>query len=114
MTRGLSREEAAARLGQVGPSDLAPPQPLSALRELIRDLANPLVPALLAAIENFGSRTCSAATRRERSPLARSASTSDPARCAQVGLATGSIVVKRRFHRAVGAARGATPTGGQP
>jgi Mg2+-importing ATPase len=47
--RGLSSEEAAARLRRWGPNELAPPRPFEALREIARFLVNPLVLILLVA-----------------------------------------------------------------
>jgi len=46
---GLSSEDAAARLRQWGPNELAPPLRFEALRHIARQLANPLVLILLAA-----------------------------------------------------------------
>jgi Mg2+-importing ATPase len=47
--RGLSSEDAAARLARWGPNELAPPRRFEALREIARFLANPLVLILLVA-----------------------------------------------------------------
>ncbi len=47
--RGLTSEEAAARLRRWGPNELAPPRRFLALREIVRYLANPLVLILLVA-----------------------------------------------------------------
>ena len=46
---GLSSAEAAARLRRWGPNELAPPPRFEALRQIARQLANPLVLILLAA-----------------------------------------------------------------
>ena len=46
---GLSSREAAARLAEHGPNEIAPPPRFAALRELMRNLANPLVLILLVA-----------------------------------------------------------------
>jgi Mg2+-importing ATPase len=46
---GLSSEEAAARLKRWGPNELAPPRRFEALREIARNVANPLVVILLLA-----------------------------------------------------------------
>lgn len=46
---GLSAAEAAARLRRWGPNELAPPPRFEALRQVLRQLANPLVLILLAA-----------------------------------------------------------------
>jgi P-type Mg2+ transporter len=47
--RGLSSEDAAARLARWGPNELAPPRRFEALREIARFLTNPLVLILLVA-----------------------------------------------------------------
>jgi Mg2+-importing ATPase len=49
MSTGLSTEEAARRLAQVGPNDPAPGKPRSRLGELLMQFANPLVAILLLA-----------------------------------------------------------------
>ena len=46
---GLSAREAAARLAEHGPNEIAPPPRFAALRELLHNLANPLVLILLVA-----------------------------------------------------------------
>lgn len=46
---GLSSHEAAARLADYGPNEIAPPPRFAALRELLHNLANPLVLILLMA-----------------------------------------------------------------
>jgi P-type Mg2+ transporter len=61
--RGLSSEEAAARLKRWGPNTLAPPRRFEALREILRYLANPLVLILLVASvvsASFGQAVSSA------------------------------------------------------
>ncbi|HTA91418.1 MAG TPA: magnesium-translocating P-type ATPase [Polyangiaceae bacterium] len=47
--RGLSENEAKARLEQFGPNDPVPPQKRNAIRDLLRRFANPLVAILLLA-----------------------------------------------------------------
>jgi Mg2+-importing ATPase len=49
LARGLTTEEARARLAADGPNEIAPPKRISRLRELAAPLANPLVMLLLAA-----------------------------------------------------------------
>jgi Mg2+-importing ATPase len=46
---GLSSREAAARLADYGPNEIAPPPRFAALRQLLHNLANPLVLILLVA-----------------------------------------------------------------
>jgi Mg2+-importing ATPase len=47
--RGLSSDEAAARLAAHGPNDIAPPRRFGVLREILHNLTNPLVLVLLVA-----------------------------------------------------------------
>jgi Mg2+-importing ATPase len=46
---GLSSREAAARLAEYGPNEIAPPPRFAAVRQLLHNLANPLVVILLVA-----------------------------------------------------------------